>query len=61
MEAYRKRELNMSVFYGVSVGPGDPELMTIKAINTIKKCDVIAYDKGQKCNDCSTQESYSFD
>lgn len=51
----------MSVFYGVSVGPGDPELMTIKAINTIKKCDVIAYDKGQKCNDCSTQESYGFD
>lgn len=30
-------------FYGVSVGPGDPELMTIKAVNTIKKCEVIAF------------------
>lgn len=28
-------------FYGVSVGPGDPELITIKAINIIKKCDII--------------------
>ena len=33
----------MSVLYGVSVGPGDPELMTIKAINTIKKCDIIVF------------------
>lgn len=24
-------------FYGVSVGPGDPELITVKAVNTIKK------------------------
>ncbi len=23
-------------FYGVSVGPGDPELITVKAVNTIK-------------------------
>lgn len=30
-------------FFGVSVGPGDPEHMTIKAINTIKQADVIAF------------------
>lgn len=29
--------------YGVGVGPGDPELITIKAINTIKSCNVIAF------------------
>lgn len=29
-------------FYGVGVGPGDPELMTIKAVNRIKSCSVIA-------------------
>ena len=29
-------------FYGIGVGPGDPELMTLKAINTIAVCDVIA-------------------
>ncbi len=28
-------------FYGVSVGPGDPELITVKAVNTIKKCSII--------------------
>lgn len=32
----------MSVFYGVGVGPGDPELITLKAIKIIKECDVIA-------------------
>ena len=28
-------------FYGIGVGPGDPELMTLKAVRTIKDCDVI--------------------
>ena len=27
--------------YGVGVGPGDPELMTVKAIRTIERSDVI--------------------
>jgi len=31
--------------YGIGVGPGDPELLTIKAINTVQKCDVIAVPK----------------
>ena len=30
------------VFYGVSTGPGDPELMTVKAIRIIERCKVIA-------------------
>ncbi len=29
-------------FYGVSVGPGEPELMTLKAVRLIKSCPVIA-------------------
>ena len=28
--------------YGVSVGPGDPELLTLRAIRTIREADVIA-------------------
>jgi precorrin-2/cobalt-factor-2 C20-methyltransferase len=28
--------------YGVGVGPGDPELMTLKAVRIIRECDVIA-------------------
>ena len=27
--------------YGIGVGPGDPELMTLKAVNLIRKADVI--------------------
>ncbi len=29
-------------FYGVSVGPGDPELMTLQAVRILKTCPVIA-------------------
>lgn len=32
-------------FYAVGVGPGDPELITVKAINTMKNSDVIAVPK----------------
>ena len=30
------------IFYGVSTGPGDPELMTVKAVRILKEADVIA-------------------
>ena len=29
-------------FYGIGIGPGDPELITVKALKTIKSCPVIA-------------------
>lgn len=28
--------------HGVSVGPGDPELMTLKAVRCIEQCPVLA-------------------
>lgn len=28
--------------YGIGVGPGDPDLLTLKAIKTMNKCDIIA-------------------
>ncbi len=38
-------------FYAIGIGPGDPELLTIKAIKTIEKCDVIVLpDSGSKDN-----------
>ena len=35
----------MSKVYLVGAGPGDPELITIKGLNCIKKADVILYDR----------------
>ena len=37
-----EEKLKRGVFYGVGVGPGDPELMTLKAIRTLERCQVIA-------------------
>lgn len=31
----------MAKLYGIGVGPGDSELLTIKAVNAIKECDII--------------------
>ncbi|MDF2586811.1 MAG: precorrin-2 C20-methyltransferase [Anaerocolumna sp.] len=32
----------IGTLYGVGVGPGDPELLTLKAVRIIKECDIIA-------------------
>ena len=34
--------MSRGIAYGVGVGPGDPELMTLKAIKLIKENEVIA-------------------
>lgn len=36
------------MFYGIGVGPGDPELLTVKAINAIRDVDVIIAPKTEK-------------
>ncbi len=33
------------IFYGIGVGPGDPSLITYKAVATIKECQIIAVPK----------------
>lgn len=35
-------EVKCGIFYGVGVGPGDPELLTVKALRTLERCPVIA-------------------
>lgn len=35
-------ELKKGIFYGVGVGPGDPELLTIKALRVLGECPVLA-------------------
>ena len=49
------------ILYGIGVGPGDPELMTLKAVKAIIDCDVICLPKAYK-NKCMAyliaQEAY---
>ena len=35
-------------FFGIGTGPGDPELLTVKAINTLKKVDAVIAPKTEK-------------
>ena len=38
----------MAKLYGIGVGPGDAELLTIKAVKTIEKCDVVVAPSAMK-------------
>ena len=42
MQAMKTAAKKTGVFYGVGVGPGDPELMTLKALRVLKAAQVIA-------------------
>ena len=42
------------ILYGIGVGPGDPELMTIKALRTIEACQIIILPTKKK------EECYAF-
>lgn len=37
--------------YGIGIGPGDPELVTIKALNLLKSADVIFVPQGDRTED----------
>lgn len=39
------------IFYGVGVGPGDPQLLTLKAVEVIKNADVVIAPKTEKKED----------
>lgn len=41
----------IGTFYGIGVGPGDPELLTVKAINALSKIDVLIAPKTEKKSD----------
>ncbi len=47
--------------YGIGMGPGDPELVTVKALRLLKQSPVIAYpkkEKGEKSYVLSIAETY---
>ena len=35
----------MGKVYIIGTGPGDEELLTLKAVEALKKCDVVLYDR----------------
>ena len=35
-------------FFGIGVGPGDPELLTMKAVNAIRQVDILIAPKTEK-------------
>ena len=43
--------MDLGTFYGIGVGPGDPELLTVKAISALKKIDVLIAPKTEKKSD----------
>ena len=45
----------MAIFYGVGVGSGDPELLTLKAVRIIRECEVIAVATKQVQNSVAYQ------
>ena len=40
--------MTIGTLYGLGVGPGDPELITVKAFRKLQECPVIAYPKKLK-------------
>lgn len=47
--------MTKGILYGVGVGPGDPELMTVKAVRTVERCPVIALPQSGR-GECTAYE-----
>ncbi|WP_151735522.1 precorrin-2 C(20)-methyltransferase [Paenibacillus tengchongensis] len=48
--------MKSGILYGIGVGPGDPELITLKACRLLMECPVIAYPAAQKGGKSYAQE-----
>ncbi len=44
---------NKRNLYFIGIGPGDPELLTLKAVRLIKECDVLFFPAGRKLSEDS--------
>jgi precorrin-2/cobalt-factor-2 C20-methyltransferase len=42
-----RQDSETGIFYGVGVGPGDPELITVKALKILNRCDVFAFPQSR--------------
>src|SRR3546814_1366398 len=43
-----RRPLMPGTLYGLGVGPGDPELITLKALRLLREADLVAYPADRK-------------
>jgi precorrin-2/cobalt-factor-2 C20-methyltransferase len=52
--------MNAGTVYGVGVGPGDPELVTVKAVDVLRQARVVAYfsKRGNRSNALAAAERY---
>jgi precorrin-2/cobalt-factor-2 C20-methyltransferase len=52
--------MSKGTMFGVGVGPGDPELVTVKAVSVLSKVDVVAFfaKRGKSGNARSSAEPY---
>ena len=51
---------NKGILYGIGVGPGDPELMTLKAVKILKECDIVAAPKSDGNDKTATNIASEF-
>ena len=51
--------MTTGTLYGISVGPGDPELITIKGLKLLQKSPVIAFPSGIKGKEGMAQQIIS--
>lgn len=49
---------SLGTLYGISVGPGDPELMTIKAKRLLERCSVLAVPKTRDGHSLALEIAY---
>ncbi|GAB2686532.1 precorrin-2 C(20)-methyltransferase [Thalassiella azotivora] len=49
--------MSTGTFYGVGVGPGDPELVTLKAARIIGAADVVAYHAGTRSSSSNARRT----
>lgn len=51
--------MKTGVFYGIGVGPGDPELLTLKAMRVLNGTTVLAYPKSSETASENESKAYS--
>ena len=52
--------MKTGTLFGVGVGPGDPELLTMKAVRILREAQVVAFFSKKKADDCVNPNGNAF-